>query len=135
MALALALLVVGGTALFNALTSKSGSDPGPSPITTSSPGAKKTKAIKTTKPPADPTAPPLQIEVTGPPTGVFVKVPGTGGTVLQKGTLNTGERRQYDQAPLDVVVDDSTAVEVRIYGALQKDPDGKGRGEFFVPQQ
>lgn len=129
MALALALLVVGGAALFNALTSKS-SGPGPSPATT---GA--TSGSRKTRPQADPTAPPLQITVTGPPTGVFVKVPGTTGAVLYKGTLSTGETRRYDQAPLDVVVDDSTAVQVRIYGELQKDPDGQGRGEWFVPPQ
>ncbi len=127
MAAALTLVVVGGLALFNALTAPS---PGPSP----SRAASETADGGDTAEPSNPTAPPLQITVIGKPTEVFVKVSGSGGAVLQRGVLGPGETRRYEQVPLNVVVYDSTSVEVRIYGEIAEDPDG-GRGEWEVPER
>ncbi|WP_140175478.1 hypothetical protein [Thermomonospora catenispora] len=127
MVAALTLVVVGGLALFNALTAPA---PGPAP----SRAISDTATDGATATPSDPTAPPLQITVIGKPTEVFVKVSGSGGAVLQRGVLGPGETRRYDQVPLDVVVYDSSSVEVRIYGEIVEDPDG-GRGEWEVPER
>jgi hypothetical protein len=130
-ALALTLLVVGGISLVNALTSES-TAPSPSPPAPSVTGERSTRASSDTS-----TAPPaLQIDVIGNrPAQVLVKEPGADGTILQNGPLNPGETRRYDQGPLDVVVyNDSSLVEVRIYGEVQKDSNG-GRGEWEVPSQ
>lgn len=131
MALALTLLVVGGISLVNALTSES-TAPTPSPPAPSVTGERSTPASSDTS-----TAPPaLQIDVVGNrSTNVLVKEPGAAGTILQNGLLNPGETRTYDQAPLDVVVNDSSVVQVRIYGKIQEDPNGGGRGEWTVREQ
>jgi hypothetical protein len=129
-ALALALLVVGGISLVNALTSES-APPAPETPTITATSAPRTEA------PSEPvagTVPALQINVIGGPTNVVVKEPGTSGTILERGLLNPGEIRTYDQAPLYVVVDNSASVEVRIYGKLKRDADG-GRGQWEVPRK
>jgi hypothetical protein len=140
--LALALFVVGGLALVNALTSSS-SDPGStSPAGTqeqqdgadasesASPAPQQTRSART----ASVEALPLLIRVVGTPTQVFVRVSGSG-EVLQTGTLNTGEVRQYEQAPLDVVAINGAAVEVTIYGKKQPPKTAGARGEWFVPER
>jgi Domain of unknown function (DUF4115) len=139
--LALALLVVGGLALVNALTSSS-SDPGSAaPAGTSEPDAggasesaspapQQTRSART----AAAAATPLLIRVVGAPTQVFVRVSGSG-EVLQQGTLNTGEARQYEEAPLDVVAGNAAAVEVTIYGEKQPPKAAGARGEWFVPER
>jgi hypothetical protein len=140
--LALALLVVGGLALVNALTSSS-SDPGQEGGTagtvepgasaaseSASPAPQQTRSARTAA--ATPT--PLVLRVVGAPTQVFVRVSGSG-EVLQQGTLNTGEARQYEQAPLDVVAINGAAVEVTIYGEKQPAKAAGTRGEWFVPER
>ncbi|GLZ08815.1 hypothetical protein Acsp03_62810 [Actinomadura sp. NBRC 104412] len=136
MVLALALLVIGGLALVNALTSSS-SEPGSAnpPGTqdaseSASPTPEQTRATRT----AAAAATPLLIRVIGAPTQVFVRVSGSG-EVLQQGTLNTGEARQYEQAPLDVVALNGAAVEVVIYGKKQPPKPSGTRGEWFVPER
>lgn len=131
MALALTLLVVGGISLVEALTSEDAA-PSPTPSAPSVTGERSTPASSDTS-----TAPPaLQIYVVGNrPTNVLVKEPGAAGTILLNSVLNPGETRTYDQAPLDVVVTDSSVVEVRIYGKVEEDPNGGGRGEWSVPEQ
>ncbi len=139
MVLALALLVIGGLALVNALTSSS-SEPGSAnpPGTqetgdaseSASPAPEQTRATRT----AAAAATPLLIRVIGAPTQVFVRVSGSG-EVLQQGTLNTGEARQYEQAPLDVVALNGAAVEVIIYGKKQPPKPSGTRGEWFVPER
>lgn len=126
-------------ALVNALTSKSSGPGAAGPATNSAADGPRTTPSRPRTPaspnqPAQQT-PPLVIKVTGAPTAVFVTVAGGGGQVLQSGTLNTGESRQYDQTPLNVVVANSAAVQVTIYGREQ--PAGKPgqRGEWFVPKK
>jgi Domain of unknown function (DUF4115) len=135
--LALALLVVGGMALVNALASSGSNRPdgqaavSPTPNETASPTQRKTR-------PAQPTVSartPLVIRVVGAPTQVVVRVSGDGGEVLQQGTLNTGEARQFEQAPLDVVASNGASVEVVIYGRKQPPKPSGTRGEWFVPER
>jgi len=121
---AVALVVIGGYALINALTSPA---PGPAPSDTVSRELDAGDSGQS----AGSSQIPLQITVTGPPTNVFVQVAG-GGEVLQKGILATGETRMYTQTPLNVVVEDSSAVVVRIYGKVVEDGNGRGRGEWIV---
>lgn len=130
MVLALTLLVVGGISLVNALTSEP-TPPGPQPSATTAAGTRSTPTAR-----QQPTrAHALEIEVIGSrPINVVVREPGTEGTILQNGPLNPGEIRTYDDAPLNVVVNDSSAVRVRIYGKVEDDPDG-GRGEWVVPEK
>lgn len=78
---------------------------------------------------------PLVIRVTGAPTRVFVTVAGGGGQVLQQGTLSTGDTRQYNQAPLNVVVADAGSVRVTIYGKVQPPGQPGQRGEWVVPKR
>lgn len=113
----MSLLVVGGMALFRALTSGPAT-PGSARPTTSVGGQ---RASSTEKADSTPSRPPtLQIKVVGSPTDVYVAVPGnTTAGLRQHGVLATGEIRQYDDPRLVVVVDDASAVEVRINGKLQ----------------
>jgi hypothetical protein len=137
--LALALLVVGGIALVNALTSSGASEP--SAVQTERQPAAGTGE---SRPPASRrseerqpdarAATPLIIRVTGAPTQVLVRVAGAGGEVLQQGLLQTGETRQFEQVPLTVVANNGGAVEVRVYGEVQAKPAGR-RGEWFVPER
>jgi hypothetical protein len=140
--LALALLVVGGMALVNALTSSS-NDPGGagSAAPTSDPGGGEPRASAPTTPRSTRSAKttgsstvPLVIRVTGAPTQVYVRVTDTGD-VLQQGVLTTGEARQYDQAPLAVVANNAGSLEVVIYGEAQARKPAGARGEWFVPDR
>jgi hypothetical protein len=130
--LALALLVVGGMALVNALTSSS-NDPGGagSAAPTSDPGGGEPRA---SAPTTGSSTVPLVIRVTGAPTQVYVRVTDTGD-VLQQGVLTTGEARQYDQAPLAVVANNAGSLEVVIYGEAQARKPAGARGEWFVPDR
>jgi hypothetical protein len=128
-AAALTLVIVGGLALVNALTSP---PPGPAPSSVGSPTGSADDGSQEPPEQSDLSAVPLQITVVGSPTNVFVRVVGDSGAVLQQGVLDRGETRMYDQVPLNVVVADSSSVRVRIYGELQRDSDG-GRGEWTVP--
>lgn len=138
MVLALALLVVGGMALLNALTSSGSSDAGSAATSASvSPSESASRPPKQTRTPQQTAAAastPLLIRVVGSPTQVFVRVSGSG-EVLQQGTLNTGEARQYEQAPLDVVAINGASVEVTIYGRKQAPKPAGTRGEWFVPER
>jgi hypothetical protein len=141
--LALGLLVAGGIALVNALTSSS-SDPGPAgtagssdpgqvePTESETASSQATRSARTSSSTASVT--PLLIRVTGAPTQVFVRVSGSG-EVLWQGVLNTGEARQYEQAPLDVVANNGASVEVVIYGRKQPQKAAGERGEWFVPER
>lgn len=119
--LALVLLVVGGIALFGALTSDAAAP--------SSPQATPTNVRSVASPPRSRTASAqsqasfasrsLVIKVTGAPTKVYVAISGNTSQVLENGVLNTGDIRQYDEAPLDVVITNGGAVDVWIYGRRQ----------------
>ncbi|WP_308286929.1 hypothetical protein [Actinomadura parmotrematis] len=127
---ALALLVVGGIALVNALTSssdKAAPPPGASASASKavSPGAKA---------PESSAGGPLPLVIKGQggkATFVTITVAGSN-EVLYHGLLNPGEGRQYAQAPLNVVANDGGLVQVTIYGKAQARPAGQ-RGEWFVP--
>lgn len=133
---ALALLVVGGMALVNAV---SGEPDQKGPVTATSPSggggggdggsAPASPTAGTSSPSA---ALPLVIRVTGQPTLVVVRVADTGGRVLTNTTLQTGETLQYEDAPLQVVANNGGSLEVVIYGEVQpQKPNGK-RGQWFV---
>ncbi|MBX6769088.1 MAG: hypothetical protein IRY90_18390 [Actinomadura rubrobrunea] len=134
MMLALALLVIGGIALVNALTSEpEGTPPGAAETAGSEKNLGSADATPTRRSTAQSaTATPLVIRVVGAPTRVVVTVPGTG-EVLQQGVLNTGEARQYDKAPLQVVAADGGSVEVLIYGRQQPRAPAGERKSWFVP--
>ncbi|MBO2449227.1 hypothetical protein J4573_19135 [Actinomadura barringtoniae] len=135
MVLALALLVVGGMALVNALTSDGGDQPGPTGTATASGGTPHSATAPSKGASASASAAmPLVIRVVGAPTTVVVTVPGTG-EVLRRGVLNTGEAEQYDKAPLNVVVSDAGSVEVTIYGELQQRGAAGQRQEWLVPKK
>lgn len=133
MVLALALLVIGGMALVNALTSSGGGEPQAVRSEDSAGKTAETPTPQRTGQTATASTP-LLIKVVGAPTMVVVKVAGSG-EVLQQGTLNTGEARQYEQAPLDVVAANGGAVEVTIYGRKQAPKAAGQRGEWFVPER
>ncbi|WP_018654475.1 hypothetical protein [Actinomadura flavalba] len=127
MALALALLVVGGLALVNALTSSDTQGPpgAQSPTPTSTGGSSER--------PTSTAATPLVIQAVGGSTLVTITVPGSNDVVF-RGTLYAGEGRQYDQAPLNVVANDAGAVRVTIYGKVEERAGGQ-RGTWFVPEK
>ncbi|MEW2357434.1 hypothetical protein [Spirillospora sp. NPDC029432] len=140
--LALALLVVGGMALVNALTGSSSKDPGSAaPPAASESGdsgasAGTPAAPRTSRPAQSPAAAqtPLVIRVTGAPTQVYVRGT-TSGDVFHSGVLGTGEARKYDQVPLSVVAVNGGSVEVTIYGEVQERKPSGTRGEWFVPER
>lgn len=126
MAAVLALLVVGGMALVNAVSGDP--DPkGPSATVSSDGGGG----------PPSPSAgsasqaPALLIRVVGAPTRVVVRVPD--GEILFTGTMTTGETYRYDETPLSVVADNGSSLEVAIHGEKQ-DPASAQRTEWSVPQ-
>ncbi|WP_433465871.1 RodZ domain-containing protein [Spirillospora sp. CA-128828] len=126
---ALALLIVGGMALVNAIISEPDKT---GPSTAASPSVGKTTPSSngtTTSPRA---ALPLVIRVTGQPTTVVVRVADAGGKVLTNGTLNTGDTLQYEDAPLQVVATNGGSLQVVIYGKVQpREPNGQ-RAQWFV---
>jgi hypothetical protein len=117
--LALALLIVGGIALFGALTNQSAA-PGPTPtVVTQTRQSGKVSATS----PAGLHA--LLIQVTGGAAQVYVATPGNAQT-LYKGPLNHGEVRYFDLPEMVVVVDPAENVEVRIHGkTVSKGKAGK----------
>jgi hypothetical protein len=125
---ALALLVVGGMALVNAVTG-SPSKNAPSSAASPSESTPSAEASPTEKSPAS--SVPLLIEVTGAPTKVFVRVPDTG-TVLKSGTLETGDTLQFDQKTLDLVATDGSALRVTIYGKVQPQKPAGVRATWLV---
>ncbi|WP_344958811.1 hypothetical protein [Actinomadura miaoliensis] len=134
--LALALLVVGGVALVNALSSDSEGGPPETAATAGTAGTPGSADPAPTRSSRSRSAAstPLVIRVIGAPTKVVVTVPETG-EVLQQGVLNTGEERQYDKAPLQVVAADGGAVEVLIYGREQPRATAGERKNWFVPSR
>jgi hypothetical protein len=134
--LALMLLIVGGLALFGALSS----DAAPSSTPQATPATGKS-AASASRPAGTPprssaaTRLSLKIQVIGKPTRVFVTVSGNTSQVLEDGVLNTGDIRQYDDAPLDVVVADGSAVNLYIYGRLQAKSRPGQKGEWHVDKR
>ncbi len=132
MVAALALLVVGGMALVNAV---SGEPDQKGPSTAASPsgegggGATSPSSSEKTTPASKV---PLVISVTGQPTNVVVRVADTRGEVLTNGTLQTGVTLKYDQAPLQVVAVNGGSLKVVIYGEEQPQRPAGQRGQWFV---
>ncbi|RKS79534.1 hypothetical protein BZB76_1005 [Actinomadura pelletieri DSM 43383] len=126
-AAALALLIGGGVALVNAVT---GEPEKTGPSSASSPSIEDTPSADISKTQA--TVVPLVIRVTGQATNVLVQVAGTRGKILTKGVLGSGETRQYEVAPLQVVAANGGALQVVIYGQVQPaKPEGR-RATWFV---
>ncbi|NDU77323.1 hypothetical protein GWI34_32590 [Actinomadura sp. DSM 109109] len=128
---ALALLIVGGMALVNAITGepdKKGPAPGAAP--SGDAGRTTPSSNETTTSPTSPL--PLVIRVTGQPTAVVVRVADAGGKVLANSTLNTGDTLQFKEAPLQVVARDGGSLQVVIYGKVQpREPSGQ-RAQWLV---
>jgi hypothetical protein len=117
--LALALLIVGGIALFGALTSPSTHSGSSSTAVTSAPHSVSASTTLSTDVHA------LLVRVTGASASVYVSTPGNTQT-LYKGTLNHDEVRFYDQAEMVVVVDPAQNVDVQIHGkTVSKGKTGK----------
>lgn len=128
MVAALALLVVGGMALVNAITGEP-DQTGPSTAASPSSGKATPSPDEKTTPASDV---PLVISVTGQPTNVVVRVADTGGKVLTNTTLNTGDTLKYEQAPLQVVAGNGGSLKVVIYGEVQPRKAAGQRGQWFV---
>jgi hypothetical protein len=127
---ALALLVVGGIALVNAVSgspdkqSPSAAPASPSGQSTSSPDASPTAQAPSANVP-------LLIRVTGQPTTVIVRVPDTG-RVLTQGVHDTGEVLQFKEDTLDVVAANGGSLQVSIYGKLQAAKPQGQRATWYV---
>ncbi|MEU8802468.1 RodZ domain-containing protein [Spirillospora sp. NPDC048819] len=127
---ALALLVVGGIALVNAL---SGETEQKGPVTSTPATASADASPSESQAPKSPAAAvPLVITVTGQPTDVVVRVADAQGKVLTNGTLGTGDTLQYDEAPLQVVAANGGSLRVTIYGEVQPQMPNGQRGQWFV---
>lgn len=117
--LALALLIVGGIALFGALTNDSAV---PVPSATAVTTAPQSDGVASTAPAGSHV---LFIRVTGSSASVYVSTPGNTQT-LNKGTLNHGEVRYFDLSEMVVVVDPAQNVDVQIRGkSVSKGKAGK----------
>lgn len=138
---ALALLVVGGMALVNAISGDS-EQKGPVSSAPSSSqdgggggggsGGDADANARSTSGTTPAASVPLVIRVTGQPTNVVVRVADAQGKVLTNGVLDNGDILQYDEAPLQVVATNGGALQVTIYGEVQpRKPDGR-RGQWFV---
>ncbi len=135
MVAALALLIVGGMALVNAVSGEPDKSVPPSGVPGPSGGA--SPSATPSSPPAAAAASagvPLVIRVTGPATTVYVKV-STNGDVLTHGVLATGETRKYEESPLSVVATNGGSLEVLIYGKRQPPVAAGTRGQWYVKAQ
>jgi hypothetical protein len=114
--LALGLLVIGGVALWGALSAEGASPPGGTtgeakPVTSMRSGH--TSRSDRTAVEA------LALRVIGERAKVFVSVPDTNPEVLFNGVLTRGEERHFDEPRMYLVVSDAGAVEVIINGEVQ----------------
>jgi hypothetical protein len=127
-ALAIALVVVGGVALWGALTSEPAT-PGPESSRADPPAASQSVPSGKAKSPAP--SPPvtggeaLVVRCRVARCGVFISsVPDND--VLFNGNLGQGEERHADEPRMNLVVSDGSTVDVFINGKLQtKGPPGK----------
>jgi hypothetical protein len=126
--LALALLVVGGVALWGALTSEPAA---PSPGSTRAEPPASTEAAPSSRQPQSATTSrtneALVVRCRVARCGVFISaIPGN--EVLFNGNLGQGETRQADEPRMNLVVSDGSAVDVFINGKLQaKGAAGKSK--------
>ena len=119
--LAFGLLIIGGIALWGALTSKDGEKPNAaSPTPSSVSSDTKTKAPSTSQ-----VGNTIVIHCLAAQCQVFVAGPGPTD-VLFNGTLRQNERQIFNETRLTVAVQDASTVTVTINGRVQ--PRG-GRGE------
>lgn len=127
---ALALLVVGGIALVNAVAgSPDKESPSAAPASPSGQSTSSPDASPTVQTPA--ASVPLLIRVTGQPTTVIVRVPDTG-RVLTQGVHDTGEVLQFKENTLDVVATNGGSLQVSIYGKLQAAKPQGVRATWYV---
>ena len=121
--LAFALLIVGGIALWGALTGKDDKDkPGAAPAAPS--GATKTSPSKVSAPSSQ-SGNTIQVRCLAPQCPVFVAGPGATD-VQYNGNLTQNETRSFNDTRLTLAVQDASTVAVTINGRLQ--PRG-ARGE------
>jgi hypothetical protein len=130
-ALALVLLIIGGLALFGALTSgPKRSSPETRPQTGSAVGV--TKSVSRT--PTATTQHSLALRVIGAPTRVTVVTVGNSQVLLDQ-VLGAGDVQYFDHAPLDVVVANGGAVDIYVYGKRQRRGTQGQRAEYHVPDR
>ena len=125
----LALLVVGGMALVNAVSGEP--DSGPSATVSSDGGGGGSESPSPSGESAS-QAPALVLHVTGPPTNVIVRVPD--GEILFTGTMSTGDTYRYNETPLSVVAVNGASLEVTIHGERQEAAQA-ARTEWSVPER
>jgi hypothetical protein len=119
-ALAIALVLVGGVALWGALTSES-ARPGPATSQADPPAAGKTTSTGRPKPPqaSAPTGgAALVVRCRVARCGVFISS-SPDNDVLFNGVMRQGEERRADESRMNLVVSDSGGVDVIINGKLQ----------------
>ena len=110
---AFGLLIIGGIALWGALTSKDDEKPGAVPSTTAS-------LASSSKPKATSGQVGNTVLIHCLAVQCSVSVLGPGPTnVLFHGTLVQGQRQSYNETQLTVVVDDASSATVTINGKLQ----------------
>ncbi|WP_182881975.1 MULTISPECIES: hypothetical protein [unclassified Microbispora] len=118
--LLLAVIVIGGRALFS--TFGSGQSGDPAAVASSSPAARPSAAA------SPPSVPTVRVVCQADRCPVFVRVPG--GDVLVDRDLARGEQASYFDPELDVVLDDASTVEVFTNGAARS-PGPPGERQAF----
>jgi hypothetical protein len=121
-ALAIALLVVGGVALWGALTSEP-ARPGPATSQADPPAAARSTASATARPRQPQTSTAggggaLLVRCRAAKCGVFISS-SPDNDVLFNGIMRQGEERRADEPRMNLVVSDSGGVDVYINGKLQ----------------
>ena len=126
--LAFGLLIVGGIALWGALTGKDDKDkPGAAPPVSS--GAAKTDQGKASEP-SSPSGNTIEVRCLAAQCPVFVA--GPGATDVQfNGNLTQNQTRRFNDIRLTLAVQDASTVAVKINGRLQ--PSAHGQKTYETP--
>src|SRR3954465_3752412 len=113
--LALGLLIVGGTALWGALTKDTNKGAAPSPSASAPAASGKPTARHSKQPPVNPAGNVIQVQCLATQCPIFVAGPGPTD-VLFNGPLNQNAQRVFNETHLTLSVDDASTVSVTING-------------------
>jgi hypothetical protein len=131
-AVALGLVIIGGVALWGALTNKeSARSPADSPAPSDPVGSSQTPGKQSGAPP-DNQINNVQIQCLAAQCPVFVSGP-TADVIQYNGTLRHGQRRDFSETRLTVAVDDGSTVVVSINGRMQPRGRRGQRKTYEVP--